>query len=63
MFLIFFAKIHPFSETSKISADFLFAIRVIGTDTEVNLSPMIPDPNSHPRHYLFPLFVNIIWLY
>ena len=26
MFLIFFAKIHPFSETSKISADFLFAI-------------------------------------
>ena len=31
--------------------------------TEVNLSPMIPDPNSHPRHYLFPLFVNIIWLY
>ena len=29
----------------------------------MNLSPMIPDPNSHPRHYLFPLFVNIIWLY
>ena len=29
----------------------------------MNLSPMIPGPNSHPRHYLFPLFVNIIWLY
>ena len=29
----------------------------------MNLSPMIPDPNSHPRHYLFPLFVNLTWLY